>query len=128
MRRFALTALLLLIPLAPGHADPPSGYDPKLHAWFESLKDPVTQRSCCAISNCRFADYRQVNGQFEVRIDGWAYLIHPNIILRTNNPTGRGVVCFDYTNFGPPVPTGATRTEPQDTIEIRCFLPAKPIS
>lgn len=129
MRRFALTALVLaILRVSPGLADPPPGYEPKLHEWFESLKQPMTQQSCCTISNCHFADYREVDGHFEVKIDGWAYLVPRNIILRTENPTGRAVVCFDYTNFGPPLPAGAIRTEPQDTIEIRCFLPARPTS
>jgi len=129
MRLCTLIALLLsLLRITPGLADPPPGYDPKLHAWFESLKQPTTQQSCCAISDCRFVDYRVVDGHFEVQIDGWAYSIPQDIVLRTHNPTGRAVVCFDYTSFGPSAPTGAIRTAPQDTIEIRCFLPAGPIS
>jgi hypothetical protein len=103
--------------------------DPALHEWFQSLAQPGTQKPCCSISDCRFTDYKEHNGRFEIIIDGWPYTVPDNVILRTiNNPVARAVVCYGYASFGPPVPQGEIRTSPQDVIEILCFIPEKSIS
>jgi hypothetical protein len=103
--------------------------DPALHEWFTSLAQPGTQKPCCSISDCRFTEYKERNGQFEIIIEGWPYIVPNHVILRAiNNPTARAVVCYGYASFGPPVPQGAIRTSPQDTIEILCFIPEKSIS
>jgi hypothetical protein len=124
-----LSALLLLAgpmnaALAPGEMP-----DPTMHAWFESLRQPTSRAPCCSISDCHFTAYKDRNGHFEVTVDGWPYVVPESVIVRDNrSPTGQAVVCYDYTNFGPPSAPGEPRTAPQDEIEILCFLPSQPQS
>jgi hypothetical protein len=104
-------------------------YDPALHNWFESLRQPGTQLSCCSISDCHFTSYNQRDGHFEVTVDDWPYVVpDENVLLSTVNPTGKAVICYNYISFGPPTLRGEVRTAPQDMIEIRCFLPERPPS
>ena len=116
--------------LAQAHAAAPQAQsDPVLHAWFELLRQPQTNDLCCSISNCHFTTYSVQDGHFNVTVDGWVYVIPENVILRsTTNPTGRAVICFDYAAFGASIPSGAVRTEAQDSIDIKCFLPTEPQS
>jgi hypothetical protein len=116
--------------MAQAQAAAPQGQsDPALHAWFESLRQPQTHDSCCSISNCHFTTYSMQDGHATVTVDGWTYVIPETVILRsTPNPTGRAVICFDYAAFGSSMPSGAVRTEAQDSIEIKCFLPTEPRS
>lgn len=124
-----LSVVLALILISSGQASPPDGpSDPGLHAWFESLRQPQTHRSCCSMSDCRFANYRLNGSDYEVQIDGWNYTVPHEAILNTRNPTGRAVVCYTYRAFGTPLPQGVARTTPQDSIEILCFAPAGPTS
>lgn len=112
-------------------AAPPANvaFDPAMHEWFKSLTQPDTQKPCCSISDCRFTDYKEQNGRFEIIIDGWPYIVPDSAILRnTHNPNARAVVCYGYVSFGPSLPHGVIRTSPQDAIEILCFIPEKSIS
>lgn len=103
--------------------------NPELHAWFESLKQPGSNRPCCSISDCRFTAYEENGGHFEVIVDGWKYIVPDAVVVQADdNPTGRAVVCYSYISFGPSVAGDEVRTEPQDAIEILCFLPSKPSS
>lgn len=112
-------------------AAPPTDVPPDrpLEAWFKSLKQPGSQRLCCSISDCRFTAYQIRDGHYEVTIDGWKYVVpNESILRRMNNPTDKAVVCYSYASFGLPAPQGEVRKMPQDTIEILCFVPPKPLS
>jgi hypothetical protein len=103
--------------------------DPALQAWFKSLKQPGSQQLCCSISDCRFIAYEVRDGHYEVRIEGWTYVVPNESILRkTDNPTNKAVVCYGYASFGLPALPGEQRKTPQDTLEILCFVPPKPLS
>jgi hypothetical protein len=126
-----VAALALIISVAAARAAPPTGEtpNPELHAWFESLRQPGSHELCCSISDCRFTAVEQRDHHYEVAIDGWHYIVQDLIVLSgTHNPTGRAIVCYKYIAFNPPLPTGVTRTGPQDEIEITCFVPPEMIS
>jgi len=83
-------------------AAPPDHRDPALAPWFESLKQPGSGAPCCSIADCRTAEFRHDRDGYEVLIDGrwkmsvpfWARVPPNRIIEGSENPTGRGVVCF----------------------------------
>jgi hypothetical protein len=89
----ALFALLaVLAPLAKGA--PPENADPALAPWFRSLQgnDGV---SCCSIADCRATDDRVKDGHYEALIAGaWIPVPDDKVLRRTDNPTGRAVVCW----------------------------------
>jgi hypothetical protein len=124
-------AVLCLFQIANAEATPPASMtpNPALHVWFDSLKQSGTQKPCCSISDCRFTDYKERDGHFEVIVDGWPYLVPDQAILRmTGNPTAHAVVCYGHASFGLPTPAGEVRTAPQDPIDILCFVPEKSVS
>lgn len=100
--------------------------DPELQAWFGALRQPATKRLCCAVSDCRFVLFRIQDGHYEVRIEGWSYVVPAETIIEgIVNPTGRAVACYTYATFGPPFPPGVPHDRPQDSIEILCFVPPR---
>jgi len=124
-------ALAFIAFVATAHAAPPAGETPTpaLHAWFESLRQPGSHELCCSVSDCRYTAVGQRDHHYEITIDGWHYTVQDRIILSgTHNPTGQAVVCYKYTAFNPSLPTGVTRTGPQDEIEITCFIPPEIVS
>jgi hypothetical protein len=125
-----LAGICVLLPTVASAVPPPNMTpDSKMHAWFESLEQPGTQQRCCSISDCRFTSYEERDGHYEISVDGWTYAVpDENVLHMTTNPTGRAVVCYAYTSFGPSIPDGEVRTAPQDAIEILCFLPPQQIS
>ena len=113
-----------------GAAPPPdAAQNPASHAWFETLRQSGSHLPCCSISNCRYTSFKEIGGHFQVEVDGWTYAV-PNvaILYGYDNVTEHAIVCYNYTSFGVAMPGGVVRTEPQDTIEILCFLPIKPTS
>ncbi len=87
-------ASVFLLPLA-ASAQPPSNADPRLAPWFRSLLQPGTEISCCSLSDCHETDYRVTADHYEALITGKWVIVPPNKILqRTDNPTGRAVVCW----------------------------------
>ncbi len=82
--------------------------DDQLSAWYRSLKDPDTGISCCSMQrDCQTVDdYRAsaIPGGYVVSIEGRSVEVPPNKVLqRTDNPTGRAVVCIGHVD-GVPVP------------------------
>jgi len=66
-----------------------------LAPWFRSLLQPGTSISCCSISDCRATDYRVEGDHYEALIGEKWFVVPPDKILqRTDNPTGRAVVCW----------------------------------
>jgi hypothetical protein len=76
-------------------ARPPSAANPSLAPWFGSLLQPGTNLSCCSIADCRTTDYRIERDHYEALIGKrWLAVPPDKILQRTDNPTGRAVVCW----------------------------------
>ena len=63
--------------------------------WFRSLVQPGTSISCCSVSDCRATEYRIEGDHYEALIgEAWFAVPADKILQRTDNPTGRAVVCW----------------------------------
>src|SRR4051812_12258342 len=84
----------LCLTAGPLSAKPPGGAATD-SLWFESLEDPETTLSCCDEADCRPVDDRIARDHYEVLIRG-AWIVVPvgKILRRTDNPTGRAVLCW----------------------------------
>jgi hypothetical protein len=86
---------LLSVLAASAAAAPPQNADPALAPWFRSLLQPGTAMSCCALADCRPAEYRIKTDHYEVLLGGHWLAVPPDKILqRTDNPTGHAIVCW----------------------------------
>jgi hypothetical protein len=94
MMRFVPGAACLLC-AASAIAQPPNDGDYTLAPWFQSLRQPGSGISCCSLADCRTTDYRTDGGSYEALIDGrWLVVPEDKVLQRTDNPTGRAVVCW----------------------------------
>jgi hypothetical protein len=92
IRLSLLTLSLLSVPAA---AAPPPDADPTLSPWFQSLRQPGTNVSCCSIADCRPVDYRTTPSGYEVWIeDRWQAVPPEKVLQRADNPVGRAIVCW----------------------------------
>jgi hypothetical protein len=99
--RVVLTALVLT---TVAWAAPPPGADPnsELSQWFRGLRDD-SGKSCCSLADCRPTEYRQLGDHYEVLVDSkwgieppqWVAVPPSKILNQIDNPTGRGVLCFN---------------------------------
>lgn len=100
---FGLTAIAGAMAVA----HPPANFDPKLHGWFESLKQPGTGVGCCSESDCKIltADqWRTTKDGYQIRVkDLWVNVPPDKILNREPNPTGSVVACYRQ-GYGPPDP------------------------
>lgn len=79
----------------PAHTAPPANADPALAPWFSNLRAPWTNALCCSIADCRPTESRTVGDHYEVLIGGqWRPVPPDHVLQRTDNPTGRAVVCW----------------------------------
>jgi hypothetical protein len=79
----------------PAEAAPPADADPALAPWFRSLMQPGTSISCCSLSDCRATEYRIEGDHYEALVgEKWLVVPAERILQRTDNPTGRAVVCW----------------------------------
>ena len=85
----------MLLIASRAHAAPPPDADPALAPWFRGLQAPDTGRSCCSVADCRPTEVRTRSDHYEVLI-GYQWLTVPSekILNRSDNPTGRAVVCW----------------------------------
>ena len=89
----AAHAMLLLV--HPARPAPPDNADPALAPWFNSLRSPWTNALCCSIADCRPTDSRINGDHYEAFVGGQWRSVPPDAVLRrTDNPTGRAVVCW----------------------------------
>ena len=109
MRRGSAALTLLGLSCAGlAQAAPPDEIDPALRPWFRSLEVPGTGTGCCSEADCRAADSRIVGGGYEVFVGGqWRPVPADLILKRTDNPTGRAVVCW--------TPTATSRSQCEDS-------------
>lgn len=92
-RLLAVSALVAVAGTALGRPQP--GADMTFAPWFESLRQPGTGMSCCSIADCRQTDFRIAGNRYEALVDGeWRTVPPETIIERSDNPTGRAVVCY----------------------------------
>ena len=114
-RPFVIVAAALLFLGIGAAAHPPEA---EFADWFRSLKEPGMEgvidsgNSCCSpASDCQMTDYEtDTGGRYWVTAEGERLQVPPDKILqRTDNPTGRGVVCLRHYD-GHPV--------------VRCFVRA----
>jgi hypothetical protein len=110
MNLFCKAAIRVGLALAfiPANAAPSLQTSVTLHDWYESLVAPDTSVSCCGVADCRTADYRIAEDGFDVLIAGaWIGVPNEKILNRSDNPTGRAVVCTSK------------------SLGIICFVPAR---
>jgi hypothetical protein len=89
----ALVAALFLG--ASATAAPPQNADPALAPWFRSLLQPGTSISCCSLADCRPTEYRIKADHYEALVGSkWLAVPPDKILQRTDNPTGRAIVCW----------------------------------
>jgi hypothetical protein len=93
MTRLLLVCALVLT-AGVAMAKPPQNADPTLAPWFQSLRQPSTGISCCSLADCRQVDYRIGSQGYEAFADNrWVTVPSDKVLQRTDNPTGRGVLC-----------------------------------
>lgn len=98
MKRAFVVCMGLALGTTSAVANPPPNADMSLAPWFQGLKQPGTGMSCCSIADCRQTDFRARGDHYEAMIDGQWRTIPPDKVLnRTDNPTGRAVVCYTPT-------------------------------
>jgi hypothetical protein len=100
MRRFSLWLLAGVLVLAVGAAlaHPPANFDPQMHQWFESLKQPGTGMGCCAESDCKVLadkEWHQTAEGFAIKFNGaWVPVPPEKVLDNQPNPTGGPVACY----------------------------------
>ena len=138
MRRVILAALALtaaaVLAERCAHAGPPRpderGYDPSLAPWFQSLKQPDNNVTCCTEADCRYVEYRiNADGHYEIqpraiyddRFKGhseaesiWTVVPDNKVLHDKSNPAGHAVACYATKDDG----AGVTINT------IYCFVPA----
>jgi hypothetical protein len=74
-------------------AAPPEDADPSLGPWFRGLS-ASDGTPCCAIADCRQTTSRLTADGYEAFIDDvWVAVPWDRVLRKTDNPTGRAVVC-----------------------------------
>lgn len=99
----AAVTMPLLSTLVPAPAAPPPNPDPQLSEWFQGLRQPGTNSSCCDLSDCRAVGTRIGEAGYEVLItpaafpvaaESWVRVPPQTILHGKDNPLGRAVVCW----------------------------------
>lgn len=92
---YGVPMLWMLLLASPALAAPPTDADPALAPWFNGLRAPWTNALCCSAADCRPVASRLRQGHYEVFVgDAWRPVPDSTILNRTDNPTGRAVVCW----------------------------------
>ena len=100
-----VASCLILGYQAPLWAAPPPNADPNLAPWYQSLRQPQTNLSCCDRADCRTVQYRIMDGHFQAFIGNefarwqnpphtWVDVPEGSVLHRHDNPTGEGVACW----------------------------------
>jgi hypothetical protein len=90
-----MIAGVIMLPGCLAHAAPPENADPALSPWYNSLRAPWTNALCCSMADCRPTDSRVSGDHYEAFVGGeWRPVPPDRVLQRTDNPTGRAVVCW----------------------------------
>jgi hypothetical protein len=115
-RGILLMCVALLSVMGVAAARPPANYNPALHAWFESLREPGTGIGCCSEADCKVLaadELKQTKDGYQVRVRNLWVAVPPDKVLEHQwNPTGGVVACY-----GP-----GRGAEDQAKIVIFCFV------
>lgn len=65
----------------------------EFHHWYEQLRQPGSNRSCCNFSDCRPTTARIRSGQQEVLVDGEWTRVPPSAVLKMEAPDLGSHVC-----------------------------------
>jgi hypothetical protein len=114
--KFVLACVFLLPLVGVAMARPPANYNPALHAWFESLREPGSGIGCCSEADCKILspdELKQTKNGYQVRVRNLWVAVPPDKILQNQwNPTGGVVACY-----------GPGRTaEDSANVVIFCFI------
>lgn len=87
------------------HSRPPAVTDPTLAPWFRSLRNPVTDISCCDTADGHILadhEWRIQGNKYQIRVNGEWQDVPPEAVLdHIGNPTG-GAVAFYLPNISTP--------------------------
>jgi hypothetical protein len=132
----AATAGLWLTGAALAH-DEAAGHDPARADWFESLKRPGTDASCCNLTDCRRTEARQLaDGSWRALVDGlhgptWMDVPPAKVLERPLSIDGEAYVCHRPALAGgkveiPGLGGGGFYDQSPREAEILCFVPPIP--
>jgi hypothetical protein len=95
MTRVVVLGVYLCLVAGSAAARPPPNADMSLAPWFQGLRQPGTGMSCCSMADCRQTDFRIAGSHYEAMVEGeWQQVPPATILERSDNPTGRAVVCY----------------------------------
>lgn len=64
--------------------------------WFQSLKIPGSQTSCCDLSDCHVVEYDMHGDHYRAFIEGKWIDIPNEKVLNIGNPIGQGIACYSH--------------------------------
>src|SRR5262249_49582857 len=66
------------------------------HGFFHALERPYTKSPCCKLPDCRHTSGRQVDGHYEVKVNGAWVSVPPGKILKQSAPDLGFHVCAPF--------------------------------
>ena len=78
------------------------GHDTWHRSFYQSLQRPDTKDPCCNLTDCRPTSGRQVDGHYEVKVNGAWVSVPPDKILKQSAPDLGFHVCAPFKFNGQP--------------------------
>jgi hypothetical protein len=72
------------------------------HSFYQTLERPDTKSPCCNLTDCRPTSGRQVDGHYEVKVNGAWVSVPPGKILKQSAPDLGFHVCAPFKFDGRP--------------------------
>jgi hypothetical protein len=72
------------------------------HGFYRTLERPDTKMPCCNLTDCRPTSGRQVDGHYEVKVNGAWVSVPPSKILKQSAPDLGFHVCAPFKFDGQP--------------------------
>jgi hypothetical protein len=72
------------------------------HGFYQTLERPDTKSPCCNLTDCRPTSGRQVDGHYEVKVNGAWVSVPPGKILKQSAPDLGFHVCAPFKFDGQP--------------------------
>src|SRR5262245_44809326 len=70
------------------------------HGFYQTLERPDTKSPCCNLTDCRPTSGRQVDGHYEVKVNGAWVFVPPSKILKQSAPDLGFHVCAPFKFYG----------------------------